>query len=75
MRKILQTIFLVVLVPYLDDWSYVRMFVSVICGCCMAALVYFFALPVELPLWPAVFIVFLSGLVGYLWEKRVSRKT
>ena len=60
---------------FLNDWSYARMYVSVIGGFCSVALIYLFALPSELPLWPAVLVVFLSGVVGLWWERQSSHSS
>lgn len=74
MWKSLQTVLGAVLV-YFIDWSYGRMYVSVIGGFCIVALLYLLALPRELPLWPAVLIMLISGAVGILWESNISRRS
>lgn len=51
------------------------MYVSVIGGFCIVALLYLLALPRELPLWPAVLIMLISGAVGILWESNISRRS
>lgn len=51
------------------------MYVSVIGGFCSVALIYLFALPSEPPLWPAVLVVFLSGVVGLLWAHQSSHSS
>lgn len=60
---------------FLNDWSYGRMYVSVIGGFCSVAVIYLFALPSELPLWPAVLVVLLSGVVGLVWESHSSHSS
>ncbi len=51
------------------------MYVSVIGGFCSVAVIYLFALPNELPLWPAVLVVLLSGVVGLVWERQSSHRS
>lgn len=57
------------------DWSYGRIYVSMIGGFCIVALLYLLALPSEPQLWPEVLVVLLSGVVGLLWERHSSHSS
>ena len=74
MWKSMQTIIATFFV-FLNDWSYGRVYVSVICGFFIVALIYLLALPSELALWPAVLLILLSGVVGLLWERHSSHSS
>ena len=70
MQTIIATFFVL-----LNDWSYGRVYVSVIGGFCIVALIYLLVLPSELALWPAVLFILLSGVVGLLWERHISHSS
>jgi hypothetical protein len=56
----------------IGDFHYVRLWSCVIGSGGIVALVYLFALPTELPLWPGFVFVGLAGLLGLAWERHAN---
>ncbi|MGV8893681.1 MAG: hypothetical protein ACOH2K_12220 [Burkholderiaceae bacterium] len=66
------THFFVVLVAIIGGlgFDHGKLWICIFCGCSVVGLVYLLALPTELPIWPAVLVVGISGLIGLSWERR-----
>ena len=64
----------VVLAALIGDFSHGRMWLCIIGSTCIVGLVYFVALPFELPVWPALIVVGASGIIGLYWERRASQR-
>lgn len=53
---------------FLVDLTWGRAYLSIAIGFIATAAVYLVALPDELPTWPGLLALVLSGLIGIVWE-------
>lgn len=58
----------------IGDFHYVRLWSCVLGSAGIVALVYLFALPTELPVWPGFIFVGLAGLLGLFREKHANQR-
>ena len=64
----------VTLLALLGDPSYLlRVWICVLLGFGLVALVCWLAFPLVLPLWPAVLVVAVSALIGVVWERYAAK--
>lgn len=62
----------IILVALIGDLTHVRLWLCITGGSCVVALAYFIALPFVLPVWLALMVVGMSGIIGLYWERHAS---